>query len=86
MQDRSSLERGQLPMLGDVPVLGNFFKSKDDTIRRTELLIIITPRVVRDVNQVRRITDEFRDRLNLSLRPQRQGPPRPREKLDRIHR
>jgi general secretion pathway protein D len=86
MQDRSSLERGQLPIVGDVPVLGNFFKSKDDTIRRTELLIIITPRVVRDVNQVRRITDEFRDRLNLSLRPQRQGPPRQREKLDRIHR
>jgi len=86
MQDRSSLERGQLPILGDVPVVGNLFKSKDDTIRRTELLIIITPRVVRDVNQVRWITDEFRDRLNLSLRPQRQGPPRPREKLDRIHR
>ena len=86
MQDRSSIGRSQLPIVGDVPVLGNLFKSKDDNIKRTELLIIITPRVVRDVNQMRVITDEFRDRMNLSLRPQRQGPPRPREKLDRIQR
>lgn len=86
MQDRSSLARDQVPILGDVPVLGNLFKSKTDTIKRTELLILITPRVVRDVNQVRWITDEFRDRLNFSLRPQRQGPPAPREKLDRVQR
>jgi len=86
MQDRSSNGRTQLPILGDVPVVGNLFKSKDDNIKRTELLIIITPRVVRDVNQMRGITDEFRDRLNLTLRPQRQAPPRLKEKLERIQR
>jgi general secretion pathway protein D len=86
MQDRSSLARDQIPIVGEIPVVGNLFKSKDDRIRRTELLIIMTPRVVRDANQVRQITDEFRDRLNLTLRPQRQGPPAVREKLDRIQR
>src|SRR5262245_42369890 len=86
MQDRTSLGRGQVPILGDVPVVGNLFKQKDDTIKRTELVIIITPRVVRDVNQMRGITDEFRDRLNLTLRPQRQAPPRLQEKLERIQR
>jgi general secretion pathway protein D len=86
MQDRSSVGRSQVPILGEVPVVGNLFKFKDDAIKRTELVIIITPRVVRDLNQMRGITDEFRDRLNLSLRPQRQAPPRLREKLDRIQR
>jgi general secretion pathway protein D len=86
MQDRSSLARDQIPIVGEIPVVGNLFKSKDDRIRRTELLIIMTPRVVRDANQVRQITDEFRDRLNLTLRPQRQGPPAVREKVDRIQR
>jgi general secretion pathway protein D len=86
MQDRSSLARDQLPILGEVPVIGNLFKSKDDRIRRTELLIIMTPRVIRDANQVRQITDEFRDRMNFTLRPQRQGPPGSREKLDRLQR
>jgi general secretion pathway protein D len=84
MQDRSTLARDQLPILGEIPGLGNLFKSKTDNIKRTELLIIMTPRVVRDVNQARWITDEFRDKLNLSVRPQRQGPPGPGEKLDRI--
>jgi general secretion pathway protein D len=86
MQDRSSLARDQIPIVGEIPVVGNLFKSKDDRIRRTELLIIMTPRVVRDSSQVRQITDEFRDRLNLQLRPQRQGPPAIREKVDRIQR
>jgi general secretion pathway protein D len=86
MQDRSNLTRTQMPILGDVPVVGNLFKQKDDAIKRTELLIIITPRVVRDVNQMRGITDEFRDRLNLALRPQRQAPPRLKENLERIQR
>ncbi len=86
MQDRSSLTRGQVPIVGEVPVLGNLFKSKKDEIKRTELLILITPRVVRDTNQVRWITDEFRDRMNFTLRPQRQGPPAPREKLNRLQR
>jgi general secretion pathway protein D len=86
MQDRSTLARDQIPIVGEIPVVGNLFKSKDDRIRRTELLIIMTPRVVRDAAQVRRITDEFRDRLNLQLRPQRQGPPGLREKVDRVQR
>jgi general secretion pathway protein D len=86
MQDRSSLARDQIPIVGEIPVVGNLFKSKDDRIRRTELLIIMTPRVVRDPNHVRQITDEFRDKLNFTLRPQRQGPPAVREKIDRIQR
>lgn len=86
MQDRSSLVRDQLPIAGEIPVFGNLFKSKTDNIRRTELLIIMTPRVVRDAHQVRAVTDEFRDRMNFTLRPQRQGPPRPAEKLDRLQR
>ena len=86
MQDRSSLARDQIPILGEIPGIGNLFKSKNDNIRRTELLIIMTPRVVRDVHQARTITEEFRDKLNFSLRPQRQGPPGPGEKLDRIAR
>ena len=86
MQDRANLARDQIPILGEIPGLGNLFKSKTDNIRRTELLIIMTPRVVRDASQAKWITDEFRDKMNFSLRPQRQGPPGPGEKLDRLAR
>ena len=86
MQDRSSRGVDQVPILGDVPLLGNLFKSKRDTVRRTELLIVMTPRIVRDTNQVRQIADEFRGKLNFSLRHQRHGRPDLVEQLDRLQR
>jgi type IV pilus assembly protein PilQ len=38
----------KVPLLGDVPVLGNLFKSKSKTNNRKELLIFITPRILRE--------------------------------------
>jgi type IV pilus assembly protein PilQ len=38
----------KVPFLGDLPVLGYFFRSATKTRDRTELLIFITPRVVSD--------------------------------------
>ena len=86
MQDKSQRARGQIPLVGDIPVLGNLFKNKTDTIQRTELLIAITPHVVSDDAQIGQIAAEFRDRLNLTTRPQRDTPPDHREQLDRLTR
>ena len=38
----------KVPLLGDIPVLGNLFKSQDKTSTKTELLIFLTPKVVSD--------------------------------------
>lgn len=53
-----------LPLLSDVPVLGRFFKTQTDRDERTELLVIITPRVIRNMDEARKVTDEYRKRLN----------------------
>lgn len=84
MQERNTLDRSQIPIAGDVPVLGNLFKSKDDRIARTELLIIITPKVIRDAHQASAATEEFRRELDLSLRPAHLGPPGRRENVNRL--
>jgi general secretion pathway protein D len=73
-----------VPLVGDIPVVGNLFKSKNDNIARTELFIAITPQVVKDPRQIRGIADEFRDRMNLTTRPQRAGPPDRRENTNRL--
>lgn len=86
MQDRATRNRDQLPILGDIPLVGNVFKAKDDSIKRTELLISITPQVLRDPRQIDAVASEYRDRLNFSTRPQRSGPPDRREQLDRLSR
>lgn len=86
MQDRATRDRDQIPLVGDIPFIGNAFKNKQDTIARTELLIAITPHVVRDDAQVGQIAAEFRDRINFSTRPQRDTPPEHRETFDRLAR
>ena len=84
MQDKSTRDREQIPLLGTIPLIGNAFKTKDDKIERTELLISITPQVIRSRLQLDDVTAEYRDRLNLSTRPQFRAPPDHREDLDRI--
>ncbi len=63
IQQRDSVTKSQVPVLGDVPVVGNLFRHKQDTKTRTELLILITPHVVRDFQEANDVTDEFRKQL-----------------------
>lgn len=84
MQDRSNVTKSQIPLLGDIPVVGNMFKTKDNTIRRTELLIALTPHILKDPSQILSVVSEFRDRMNFTTRPQRVGPPDRRENVERL--
>jgi pilus assembly protein CpaC len=43
----SQLTGQQIPWLRSIPIIGNFFKSKSDRAERTELMVLITPRLVR---------------------------------------
>ena len=43
----------KVPLLGDVPILGNLFKNKARTTSKTELLIFLTPKVVSERQTVR---------------------------------
>lgn len=52
-----------IPLLSDIPILGHLFKTTTDSLRRTELLVLLTPRVVRDSNDARTVTDELRRKL-----------------------
>jgi type IV pilus assembly protein PilQ len=38
----------KVPYLGDIPVLGNLFKTTTDIRDKTELLIFITPKILRE--------------------------------------
>ena len=64
IQESKSNSRGQVPILGEIPILGNAFKNRTDTIERTELIIFIRPRVVRNIREARQVNDEFRRRLD----------------------
>ena len=52
-----------VPFLSEVPMLGNLFKTTSNTSARTELLVLLTPRVVRDRQDARTVTEQLRQRL-----------------------
>lgn len=52
-----------VPLLKDIPVLGQLFKNDQRTSERTELVVLITPYVISDDTDARAVTDAFRARL-----------------------
>ncbi len=56
------LESG-VPFLSRLPLIGWLFGVKADNAQRTELLVLITPRVVSNTDQARQVTQELRSRL-----------------------
>jgi general secretion pathway protein D len=63
IQESRSVTRHQLPIIGDIPIIGNAVNSKDNVIGKTELIILIKPHVIRDLNEARYITEEYRQHL-----------------------
>lgn len=46
LQNNTNLSQDQLPWIGDVPILGSLFKSSSFQKHDTELVVIVTPRLV----------------------------------------
>jgi len=69
-----------IPLISKIPVLGALFGTQTYSNNRTELVLLITPRIVSDTTQAREVTKELREKLP-SLRdvipppPQTPAPP-----------
>lgn len=59
-----------VPFLKNIPVLGNLFRSNDLVERRNELVVLITPRIIRNVEETQQVMDylsrEFKNVLGAS--------------------
>jgi hypothetical protein len=56
----------KVPILGDIPLLGLLFRDTKLIKQRTELLIILTPRIVRSVEGADQVTNDELSRLNVT--------------------
>jgi len=50
IDNESQTDRAAIPFLSQLPIVGNLFKSKAERQERTELLVVVTPRLVRPLN------------------------------------
>ena len=53
----------KVPILGDIPILGFFFKRKEYTTERRNLMLFITPRIIRESGNLEKLTIEKRKSL-----------------------
>ncbi|MBF0101113.1 MAG: type II secretion system secretin GspD [Desulfobacterales bacterium] len=63
MKTNQSLSNSGIPFLKDIPVLGYLFKGEKTENKKTELVILITPRLVNNRNDADRITREFSEKI-----------------------
>jgi general secretion pathway protein D len=63
VKERKSLDRSGLPWLYKIPLIGWIFGSRTDSDSRNELLIFITPRVIRSVEEGIQLSRDFEERV-----------------------
>jgi general secretion pathway protein D len=56
-----------VPFLSDIPVIGNFFKFDDKRKEKVNLIILLTPRILRNPSALTELTDEERERFHKAV-------------------
>ncbi len=59
IQENDSATINKIPILGDIPYLGYMFKTTTTSQKRTELLLMVTPRIMRNTQFIDEMRDAF---------------------------
>jgi general secretion pathway protein D len=76
IRQRDSRGRAGVPYLSRIPGLGALFRSRSEDLMRTELIVLITPKVIANGDDAKRVSDEYRKRFR-SLQPLEAATPKP---------
>ncbi len=63
IQENKTFETSGIPFLSRIPVIGTLFGTQGYNTTKTELVVLITPRIASNVSQAKAITEEFRKKL-----------------------
>jgi general secretion pathway protein D len=63
IRESKDFGRSGVPFLSEIPILGSLFGSSSKHITRNELIILITPHVIRTVERLEEMTQELKDSL-----------------------
>lgn len=66
MESSMVTQEEQVPFLGDIPFIGNLFKSQNEVESKSEIIVMLTPHVVDDASIARRTSDQ-KSRLAASM-------------------
>ena len=60
ISEQSSKTRTGVPYLNRIPVIGKLFGSVSDTTNRSETIVMITPTVIENTNDLKTVSDDIR--------------------------
>lgn len=60
MEEREDVSVNKIPILGDIPVLGWLFKNKSRQKTKTNLLVFLTPHIVKEAEQLMKLSNDKR--------------------------
>jgi general secretion pathway protein D len=64
MQDSYSKDNKGIPFLKDIPILGQAFRNDDINGAKTELVVLITPFIIRDANDMSSLANQMTNDIN----------------------
>ncbi len=73
--DSKSSSKSGVPYLSKIPLLGGLFRDTDNSTTRNELILLITPRVMRDDDEFQNVMDDLRHEFS-SLKDVFKNPPK----------
>ena len=63
ISDQVTTTANRIPLLGDIPYLGALFGSTSRTVQRTELFVLLSPRIIKTNQDALDTSKELRDKL-----------------------
>lgn len=77
-RDKITTTRTQIPVLGDLPLVGALFRGKADEVQREEVIVLLTPHIIHDPNEMSKWTQEN------SIESKKDGAEKELQRLNRI--
>jgi general secretion pathway protein D len=67
IQENKEVDRSGIPLLDQIPNLGDAFSHQNKTIARDELIIFIRPQIIRDSVDAHYVAEELRSKLQTTI-------------------
>lgn len=57
VRNRTARQERKVPVLGDIPLIGALFRTRADTVEKSNLILVLTPHILRDSSDMRKILE-----------------------------
>jgi general secretion pathway protein D len=65
IRENASVSKSGIPYLSQIPIIGNAFRTANNNNRRTELIVLLTPTVIKSTANMRDTVNDLIDRMDL---------------------